>query len=100
MIDVKQAVKIALDYLRLLYNNDQLHDVLLEEVILSDDEGYWYVTLGFSRPIPSTNPLLAATESLLKTTSFVDNREFQREYKVFQIDSDTGQVRAMKMRAA
>ncbi|HXG65551.1 MAG TPA: hypothetical protein VNO70_10615 [Blastocatellia bacterium] len=94
MIDVKEAVKIAFDYLGQLYDVTQLHDILLEEVALSDDEKYWYVTIGFSRSIPSTDPMRALSEALLKQA------KYQREYKVFQIDSATGQVRSMKIRAA
>ena len=92
MIDVKEAVKTATDYLGQLYELAQLQDILLEEVSLSDDEKYWYVTLGFSRPLPSTDPMQKLTEGILK--------RYQREYKVFQIDSATGQVRSMKIRAA
>ena len=94
MIDVKEAVKIATDYLRQLYEPTELQDILLEEVALSDDEKYWYVTLGFSRPVPSTDPMRALTESIL------NQKKYRREYKVFQIDSATGQVRSMKIRAA
>ena len=94
MIDVKEAVKIATDYLRDLYVPSQLHDILLEEIALSEDEKYWYVTLGFSRPVPPTDPLRVLTENLLRQTNL------RREYKVFQIDSATGQVRSMKIRAA
>jgi hypothetical protein len=42
MIDVKEAVKIATGYLKQLYEPAQFHDILLEEVALSDDERYWY----------------------------------------------------------
>lgn len=94
MIDVKEAVKIATDYLRQLYEPAELQDILLEEVALSDDEKYWYVTLGFSRPVPSTDPMRVLTENIL------NQKKYQREYKVFQIDSATGQVRSMKIRAA
>jgi len=95
MIDVKEAVRIASDYLVQLYDASQLHDVLLEEVALSEDEEYWYVTIGFTRNIPSTDPMKAMTETILNQKKYTS-----REYKVFQIDSATGQVRSMKIRAA
>jgi hypothetical protein len=100
MIDVKEAVKIATEYLKQLYEPAQLHDILLEEVVLSDDERYWYVTLGFSRPIASTNPMQTLAETFLKTQGIANQTKYQREYKVFQIDAATGQVRSMKIRAA
>jgi hypothetical protein len=87
MIGVKEAVKIAMSYLATLYEDKDLRDVLLEEVRLSDDDQYWLVTLGFSRPVP-TNPYLEAmgAESL------------KREYKVFEISAETGEVRSMQIR--
>lgn len=94
MIEVKEAVQSASDYLSQLYPATQLYDVLLEEVWLSDDENYWFVTLGFSRPIPSLDPMRAMSESFFKTG------KYQREYKIFQLDATTGQVRSMKIRAA
>jgi hypothetical protein len=94
MIDVKEAVKIALDYLGKLYDV-QLQDILLEEVELSHDEKFWYVTMGFSRPILSPiDPFRSGVSGIMPP------QKYQREYKVFQIDSATGQVRSMKMRAA
>ena len=93
MIDVKEAVKIAVDYLQSLYDSTKLKDILLEEVVLSDDEKYWYVTLGFSRPLEVNQPLSAIVGPEYK-------REYKREYKVFQIDTASGQVRSMKIRAA
>lgn len=104
MIDVKEAVKIAFDYLDKLYDSVQLEDKLLEEVALSDDESYWYVTVGFSRPVTA---ILSPLEKLMRTmpvspdpNDLFKQPKYQREYKVFQIDSSTGQVRSMKMRAA
>jgi hypothetical protein len=96
MITVKEAVKIAIDKLTELYslNKDEFKDILLEEVELSDDNRFWNITLGFSRPVPElpTNPLqaLAAAASL--------NKNYKREYKVFKLDADSGEIRAMKIR--
>jgi hypothetical protein len=94
MIDVKQAVSAASEYLSQLYPSAKLHDVFLEEVALSDDERHWYVTIGFARPIPSPNATLAAMDAAM------GRQNYERVYKLFEIDSDTGQVRSMKIRAA
>ncbi len=48
MIDVKQSVKIASDYVNQLYGTDQLEQLALEEVELTDNDQFWLVTLGFS----------------------------------------------------
>jgi hypothetical protein len=93
MIDVKGAVKVASSYLRDLYDKAQIEDVLLEEVRQSDDERYWLVTMGFSRPIPpSQNVFERALEAY--------SPRMKREYKVFEIDSTSGDVRAMRIREA
>jgi hypothetical protein len=88
MIDVKQSVKLAFEYYNDLYKPEELHDLALEEVALSDDEQYWFVTLGFTRP-PSkpTNALHAFAGS--KPT---------RDYKIFKIHADNGRVLSMKIR--
>ena len=98
MIEVKGAVKIAVDYLRELYG--QLEDEMLEEVSLSDDEKYWYVTLGFSRPIFLKESIFGPTPGAMTAAGVVKPIKYQREYKIFQIDSATGKVRSMKIRAA
>ena len=94
MIDVKEAVKIAIEDLQKLYESAELKDILLEEFALSDDEKYWYVTLGFSRQVDSKSPLSA----LLGKAEY--NQEYKRVYKEFQIDRASGQVKSMKIRAA
>ncbi len=90
MIDVKEAVKKAREYLFALYGDDKLYDVDLEEVD-RDINGFWNVTLGFAREARTTNMLAAklAFQMILGA----------RQYKVFKIDADTGDVVAMKMRS-
>jgi hypothetical protein len=75
MMDVKQAVKIAQDYMDGLYRNS-VRGLLLEEVELSDDEQFWYVTLSWDVDILGT----------------------ERTYKIFKIKADDGRVISMKMR--
>jgi hypothetical protein len=91
MVDVKQAVSRAMSYLKELYPIEQFKDVLLEEVDLSEDNEYWNVTIGFTRRQDTTSGGPMAT--LIGQSS-----EFKREYKVFQIDSKTGDLRSMRGR--
>lgn len=49
-IGVKDAVKIAAEYVGDLLSGEKIGDLRLEEVEASEDEKSWYVTLGFSRP--------------------------------------------------
>ncbi len=79
MIDVKQAVGIASQYLISLYGADIAPSVQLEEIELSEDARYWYITLSFAEKLPS----------------FVNPR---KNYKLFKIDGSSGQVQSMKIR--
>lgn len=79
MITVKEAVPAAARFARSMYGEDL--DLLLEEVDLSPDERYWLITLSFS-----SKKVDAASAS-------------RRDYKIFEIDAESGEVRSMKMRA-
>lgn len=90
-MDVKEAVGKAMDYLKDMYQIDQFKDVLLEEVDLSEDNKFWNVTIGFTRPQESTSGGPMAT-------LIGQSPEFRREFKVFQIDSENGALRSMRTR--
>lgn len=85
-VDVKSAVHSAVEYLKSLQNfmgEYKLENLRLEEVELSDNEPVWLITLGFDVP-DGTEGFLAAKK--------------RREYKLFKVNSETGQVQAMKIR--
>lgn len=48
-IEVKQAVKIAKDYIADLYAEESIVDIGLEEVLKDETGGKWLVTVGFYR---------------------------------------------------
>lgn len=79
MIPVKQAVKIAGEFLVDLMESPP-KNLLVEEVELLDNEKTWRITLGFTAPpdVPFLNPT--------------------RTYKEFFVDSETGAVKSMKIR--
>ncbi len=91
MVDVKQAVAKAMAYLKDMYQTDQFKDVLLEEVDLSEDNKFWNVTIGFTIGQESTS---GGPMAILIGQS----AEFKREYKVFQIDATSGDLRSMRSR--
>ena len=71
MIDVKTAVRNANDFLRSMYSGGE---VRLEEVIRNDGPPpSWLITLSFIE-FPS------------------------REYKQLEVDAETGEVKAMRIR--
>jgi len=81
-MDVKKAGEKALDYLKAFFPNAQ--SITVEEVEISDDDRYWYITLGYDLPQGSAG---------LMSIGFL-----HRNYKVFKIDDQTGDVRSMKVR--
>ncbi len=90
MIDVKSAVRIAIDYLREFHEFIPAHSIRLEETEF-DDEGYWLITLSvLDAAAPDREPTIV--ESLAGQLSL------ERIYKQFRIDASTGVVRSMKVR--
>lgn len=83
MIDVKQASKLAIEYFTTLFEN-KYSNLSLEEVEVSEDGKYWYITLGYDidRPFSVMLPLT-------KTG---------REYKRLKINIETGKVLSMQIR--
>ncbi|NQU24183.1 MAG: hypothetical protein HQ567_23120 [Candidatus Nealsonbacteria bacterium] len=82
-IDVKQAVGIALKFADDMFANDRIIDARLEEVERAECESKWLVTLSFVRePVKASEAFAAPT----------------REYKIFAIQVQTGDVEWMKIR--
>lgn len=79
MINVKAAVKSAIEYLEFVQNElgGQLQDVRLEEVELSEDKSHWLITLGY---YPGTGIVR------------------DREYKAFKVNSQDALVESMRIR--
>lgn len=88
MIDIRTAVNAANRYLTSLQDvmGNSLQDVRLEEVELSDDHKFWLVTLGFD------------TVAKNRTALDMQLRGPQRDYKLFRVNAETGEVEAMKIR--
>lgn len=82
MLDVKEATAKAFEYFATIYGTET-SGLRLEEVELSDD-GYWLVTLSFQ---PGSDIALLFNKAGVP-----------REYKVFRILANTGEVKSMKIR--
>lgn len=91
-LDLKGAVKIAIQYFTDLYPQFALANLLLEEVEESENRAIWTITLGYDvKRIPEpTHPSL---EKL-----FTQPPPFVRKYKIITIDAKTGRVISMKIR--
>jgi hypothetical protein len=81
-LGVKEAVQIATNALRDLYDNVELRDLLLEEVERSGR--VWQVTLGFTRPGRGQGIGAIMVP--------------QRAYKRIRIDAETGEFLGMEIR--
>jgi len=76
-MNVKDAVKIAYAFAKDFYQD---YSLSLEEVELSDDGRFWYVTFSLMNPLETW-------------------ASGKKDYKVITVDQD-GQVKSMKMREA
>ena len=81
-LDVKDAVRIAMEYFKDLFGNPFI-DLSLEEV-QKGAQGQWVVTLGYS--MARTTP-----------AGLVPIPNYPRMYKQVAIDPTTGQVISMKV---
>jgi len=86
MIDFKAAIKKAIEFLDAVHANQNLRDVRLEEIELSEDDRFWNITLSYRRGMPPSG-LAGALAG-----------ETPREYKVLAVRSVDGEVRSMKIR--
>lgn len=91
MIDVKDAVRVAVQYCGQLFGNLS-NRLQLEEVALSDDEKHWFITIGYDEPGESQREILTGALG-----GFAP-RGSERKYKVVDVDAETGKVRAVKIR--
>lgn len=82
MLNVKEATEKAWNYLLELYGN-RISNLQLEEVELSEDGGHWLITLSYN---PASH------------FDVVMNPKINRDYKVFKINSNTGDILYMKIR--
>ena len=81
MNNVKQATQKAEQYLTNLIPGAT--NIVLEEIELTEDEKYWFITLSYNDPSESKS---------------VQNI-FGKTVKIFKIRRDDGEVMAMKIRS-
>jgi hypothetical protein len=78
MISNKEAAQKAIEYLVNFYSDTK--NVLLEEVDVSEDNKFWLITLSFDSIIPQSALDIAIGKN-------------SRDYKIFEIDKMTGEVK-------
>lgn len=102
-MEVKEAIRVAKKYVEDVYAEADICDVMLEEVKLSDDGQYWYVTIGFTRPaLQRTEPVPSQNENFENLREFrrlLAGRPLERDYKLVKVSDETGQVESMEIRS-
>ena len=88
IIDVKEAVQVATEALSKFYEGRAFSDITLEEVELSENQAFWYITLSFVKPSPGATPFDAMMGS-----------GGTRVYKLFTIDANNKRVISMKIKS-
>jgi len=83
MIDVKEAVKNANEYLQAFFPHAQ--NIQLEEVELDETRKLWLITMSFPDEEDKNAPVSLYAR--------------QRRYKIFSISAEDGKVTAMKSKS-
>jgi uncharacterized protein YdeI (YjbR/CyaY-like superfamily) len=91
-MEVKDAIKIAKDYIMDVFADEQVTNLGLEETENDAAAGRWAITLGFSRP---WNTPRTRAQEVLENLGAVPS--LRRTFKVIVI-SDDGHVISMKDR--
>jgi len=91
MIDVKQAVETAANYLADLFAKEDISDIRLEEVEISEGAQTWYVTLSFLRKAKETG------QPFRDALSGVQSQK-DRDFKILAVRAADGVVTSVKIR--
>ena len=81
-MDVKKAVQTAKEYIKKIFDDENIQWVSLEEIVFEDTRHTWKVTIGFSR----------AWGVMGAVSSLTGGPSGGRTFKVVQIDDRTGHV--------
>ncbi|MEZ0543118.1 hypothetical protein [Fibrella arboris] len=86
MLSVKDAAKSALSFYKDIYPD--IDGELVEEVELDEQKAHWLITLSF--PVENNQGLSGLAASFAPKTI--------RQYKIFKIDAQSGEVESMRIR--
>jgi hypothetical protein len=92
-IDVREAARIARDYVKHVFADEHISGIQLEEIELSEDEKYWYVTIGFD-----TNRRAEGTDLGNVISYPYTQQKYIRDYKLVTIRASDGEVESIKIR--
>lgn len=93
-MDVKDAARIAKQYIGDLFEPEGARNIGLEEIEYEGSSQTWYVTIGLSRPWDREEfPSIASITEMMGTP-----RKLRRDMKVVSIDDASGNVISVKNR--
>lgn len=90
MIEVKQAIKNATIAVDEFLNQVNFSQLQVEEVEHNENKKEWLITLGFNISKPNTLKNIGLT--------LQGDQQYDRKYKIFKINDQTGEVLSMKIR--
>lgn len=88
-MNVKDAVKIAIEYVADVFSSENPENLGLEEVVLNEATDEWEITIGFSRPWDYPRPGVMTS---------MQPQHPKRQYKVVTVEDETGEVKSIKIR--
>jgi hypothetical protein len=89
IVDVKQAIATARDYLRAIFSDEPISDLRLEEVEFDKPDDAWLITFGLLRP---------SDEKAAQWGAFTGASQLKRTYKVVRIPNDETELPSVKIR--
>ena len=110
-IGLKKAVQSVRSYIDehrdILGNN--LDDLRIEETELSEDSKFWLITVSFNREVDprkkkvyvydplSPNSVFSKIQNVADLLPQKQTFIIERDYKIFKVNAETGEVLSMKM---
>ena len=87
-MEVKEAVKLAKNYIADMFEGEDISNIGLEEVDFNDAKSKWLITIGFFRPWERPGNNIFTTADMIRRNI--------RTYKVVYIDDTLKRVDAVK----
>lgn len=99
MIDVTNAVKLARQYANDFYQDENIKNLGLEEVLFDEEANEWRITLGYESYRVKTTETAPNPYSAISTFAPSNiEKETLREYKTFRIGAEDGVFKGMLIR--
>ena len=88
-LEVKQAVKLAKEYIADLYNGEPISGIGLEEVRHYDEKKEWHITIGFFRQYEDTPAMtfLSQRDRLFKRVVIDDSNVVRNGGRVTEVNN-------------